>query len=217
MNSLFHAYIVGGNRKSARAHIDTLVAPLLIARSGNPDFSVREYVSFSIDDARELRTWQELVPQSGEHKVSVIYADFITREAENALLKTLEEPVAGTHIFIAIPNPHVLLPTLLSRVRVVMPESDGEDLTLPAKRFLAMNRGERLAFVAKLVEKSDDEEAAAEVRERALTLMNSLETELAQDVEKNKKAIESILQFKKYVYVSGASSRMLLETLALTV
>ena len=161
---LFHAYIIGGTRESARGHIEAMLAPFISDTDANSR-AESEHVSFGIDDARALRAWQELMPEAGKRKIRVVYSDFITEQAENALLKTLEEPTPNTHIIFAIPKPEVLLPTLLSRVRVVMPAA-AAGTGLEAKKFLALGRGERLAHIAKLVEKSDDDEAAAEVRER---------------------------------------------------
>lgn len=209
---LFHAYIVGGTRESAREHIEAMLAPFL---ADGCSFVSTEHVSFGIDDARALRSWQELMPEAGKRKIHAIYCDFMTEQAENALLKTLEEPTPDTHIFFAVPKPEILLPTLLSRVQVIRPNA-AEGTTLAAKKFLAFSRGERLAHVAKLVEKSEDEEAAAEVRERTLALMDSMERFLANDMEKNREKLELLLKFKKYLYIPGASSRMILETLALT-
>ena len=214
MEELFHAYVVGGARATARAHIESMLTEHGFVQTSNSDFVFRELVSFAIEDARELRAWQELTSMNGGHKVHVVYADFITREAENALLKTLEEPIPNTHIFFAIPKPDVLLPTLLSRVRVVMPARN-DDFKKMATDFLRSTEQQRLSYVAKLVEKSDDEEAAAEVRERTLALLDALEQSLAEDLTKNKSKLEQILKFKKYLYIPGASSRMILETLAL--
>lgn len=210
-SALFHAYIVGGTRESAREYVAALLAPHGLAGAGVVE---SEHVSFGIDDARALRSWQELLPETGKRKVRIVYADFITEQAENALLKTLEEPTEHTHIIFAIPKPEILLPTLLSRVRVVMPHS-GEQSSLEAKKFFALSRGERLAHIAKLVEKSDDDEAAAEVRERTLALIDSMERLLSADMQKNRAALETLLKLKKYLYIPGASSRMILETLAL--
>ena len=209
---LFHAYIIGGTRDGAREYIAALLAPF----SDGAHKLESEHVSFGIDDARALRSWQELMPEAGKRKIHIVYADFITEQAENALLKTLEEPTANTHIIFAIPKPEVLLPTLLSRVRVVMPNAK-EGSSLEAKKFLALGRGDRLAHIAKLVEKSDDDEAAAEVRERTLSLMDSLERFFASDMQKNREKLELILRFKKYLYIPGASSRMILETLAVSI
>jgi len=217
MESLFHAYMIGGPRAHARAHIDAVLAQAGFSRAGNPDCIAIECVTFSIDNARELKAWQELVPERGAHKAYIVYADFINREAQHALLKTLEEPIPGTHIFFSVPNPEMLLPTILSRVRVVTASGENENDGSAARKFIALSRADRLSHIAKLMEKGEDEEAAALVRERALALMNALEEELEKDPRKHGAKLEAILKLKKYLYTSGASSRMILETIALAI
>jgi hypothetical protein len=209
---LFHAYVIGGTRESAREYIRTMLAEFGV---GADEHSASEHISFGIDDARALRASGDLMLEAGKRRIYIVYADFMTPQAENALLKTLEEPAANTHIIIAIPKPEVLLPTLLSRVRVIMPNAKA-GTGLEAKKFLILGRGERLAHIAKLVEKGDEDEAAAEVREKALSLMDSLELLLSLDMQKNATKLELILKFKKYLYIPGASSRMILETLAVS-
>jgi len=211
---LFHAYIVSGKREDARDCIAAMLAPFTQEGEGF-EYVASEHVSFAIEDARALREWQGLATL-GPRKVRVVYADFMTREAQNALLKIFEEPVERTHIILAIPNPDALFSTLLSRAQIVSPRGV-EDESKEARDFLLMSRAERLAYIAKIVEKSDDEEAAAEVRERTIALLNGLEKTLAKDAERNQKILASILRFKPYLYIPGASSRMIAETLALCI
>jgi hypothetical protein len=56
-------------------------------------------------------------------------------------------------------------------------------------------------------------EAAAEVREHALAHLESLELYFYK--KQNVAVLEKILQFKKYLYLPGASVKMILETIAL--
>ncbi len=210
---LFHAYIIGGDREAAQAHIAELLSGHNIDQSGNPDYVETTVVSFAIDNARELKEWQVLAPV-GDRKVHVVYADFITREAENALLKTLEEPAPNTHIIFAVPQPDMLLATLRSRVRVVDAGHINENGTA-GKRFLQSSIPDRLKIVQKLIEKSDEEDASAEARARVLSFINELEAELSKNVEKNAEALATILKLKKHVYVSGASLKLIVETLGL--
>lgn len=222
--NLFHAYVVGGARAHAHAFIEELLRPYDILRTGNPDYIVVEQVNFTVDNARELRQWQELTSANGGKKVYVVYTDFITREAENALLKTLEEPVPETHIIFAVPKPDTLLPTLLSRVRVMFPTNSSAknfDEDKSAEKFLHMNLGNRMAYVAKLIEKSDDDDASAQVREKALAFIDQLEKNLSEKLlqttsKADQEKIESILKLKRYLFISGASVRIILETIALT-
>lgn len=227
--NLFHAYVIGGSRAVAREHVAALLAPFTVCTPGNPDYVVSEHVSFGMEEAEMVRAWQQLSPQ-GQRKVCVVYTDFITPAAQNALLKTLEEPVPNTHIVLAVPKPDVLLATLLSRVVVEIPERMQDrgttDMTgmADATVFLTMSPGERIAYVAKLAAKSEDEDAAAEVREKTIAFIESLEAVYANklresDGDEQKKLIaniEQILLYKKYLHTPGASVKMILETIALT-
>lgn len=74
--------------------------------------------SISIDQIRELTHRLNSKPQLGESKVVIIKdVQFLTIQAANALLKTLEEPQANTFILLLASTHHDLLPTLLSRVQ----------------------------------------------------------------------------------------------------
>ena len=219
METLFHAYIVGGGRTEALLRVAEMLAPHGSFTASNPDYLFSEYVSFAVDDARELRAWQELSPVGGR-KVCLICTEFMTPEAQNALLKTFEEPVANTHLFFIVPKPEILLPTFLSRVQQVRVGNAG-DGTADAEAFLKMNIGERVACIQKIVAKSDDEDASSEVRERAIAFVESLEQLCAETMRKTGDAalvpkIETLLRFKRYMYPPGASVRALLETIALT-
>jgi DNA polymerase-3 subunit delta' len=70
----------------------------------------------SIDDIRDLEHTLQLAAPSGQTKVGVIVdADRMTEKAENAFLKTLEEPPDRTLLMLLTTKPQRLLPTILSR------------------------------------------------------------------------------------------------------
>jgi DNA polymerase-3 subunit delta' len=69
-----------------------------------------------VDAVRELVEFAHGTPQAGPRKVAVVaQAHFLNRNAANALLKTLEEPPAGTHLVLSSCHPGRLLPTVRSR------------------------------------------------------------------------------------------------------
>jgi DNA polymerase III delta prime subunit len=213
--NLFHSYVVSGAKNQAKQVITDLLSLHDLYKKNSADCIVNERVTFSIDDARELKEWQALAPSEGHSKVYILYTDFITREAENALLKTFEEPTPGTHIFFSVPNSQILLPTLMSRVRHLEVGNDG-DLN-EAKKFLSHSVSERLIYISELIEKGDDDDASAIVRQKAISFLNSLEKIFSSDAEKNFTKLGHVLKFKKYLQVPGASTKMILETLALTI
>ena len=57
----------------------------------------------------------ETAPRFSPHKVYIIDADHIGVEAQNALLKSIEEPPANVIFILEVTNTDTLLPTILSR------------------------------------------------------------------------------------------------------
>jgi len=71
-----------------------------------------------IDEVRELREKIRFAPTSSNYKVYIIdEVHMLTKEAFNALLKTLEEPPQHAIFIMATTEPHKVLPTILSRVQ----------------------------------------------------------------------------------------------------
>lgn len=71
-----------------------------------------------IDDIREIREKVHLLPPDGRFKVYIIdEAHMLTREAFNALLKTLEEPPAHVVFVLATTEPHRIPETVQSRAQ----------------------------------------------------------------------------------------------------
>jgi DNA polymerase-3 subunit gamma/tau len=69
-----------------------------------------------IDEVRELRETVKYVPASARFKIYIIdEVHMLTKEAFNALLKTLEEPPAHVKFMFATTEPEKVLPTILSR------------------------------------------------------------------------------------------------------
>src|SRR5688572_10703249 len=71
-----------------------------------------------IDEIRELRDKVYIAPTSGKYKVYIIdEVHMLTREAFNALLKTLEEPPAHAVFILATTEAHKLPETIVSRTQ----------------------------------------------------------------------------------------------------
>ena len=74
----------------------------------------------TINDIRDLCQSLLLPPHEGRAKIAVIVdAHRMTLQAANALLKTLEEPRANTHLILVAPSKDSVLPTLRSRSQIV--------------------------------------------------------------------------------------------------
>ncbi len=87
----------------------------------NPDlirvFPLEDKNSISIDQIHELQQNLNLKPFAERYKITLIYpAHLLTLPAQQALLKTLEEPPENSQVILLTSLPHKLLPTILSRV-----------------------------------------------------------------------------------------------------
>ena len=87
--------------------------------------------SISVDDIRDLQADMQKKPYENGVKVYIIHdAEKMTEQAQNALLKVLEEPPENTVIILLTYNMYSILNTIISRCRVMKftraPEKDIE-------------------------------------------------------------------------------------------
>ncbi|MDQ7784480.1 MAG: DNA polymerase III subunit delta' [Desulfomonilaceae bacterium] len=102
-----------------------------IVGGNHPDVTIEvpERGIIRIDRIRSLQSHFRYAPIEGRFKVTVIDdAHTMNAAAQNALLKTLEEPPAGRILILVTSKPYVLLPTVRSRCRRIRfaPLSAGE-------------------------------------------------------------------------------------------
>lgn len=75
-----------------------------------------ELPSVGVAQIRMFMKKLTLTPQNGSHVAGIItHGEKLTTEAQQALLKTLEEPPARAYIIIGVPNQALLLATIISR------------------------------------------------------------------------------------------------------
>ena len=137
--SLSHAYIINGEAGSGRRLLASALTKTLLCENRTPDgdacgkcksclqadsnnhpdirFITHEKTSIGIDDIREqLINDISIKPYSSSHKVYIIPdANKMTEQAQNALLKTMEEPPEYAIILLLTENTQNLLPTITSR------------------------------------------------------------------------------------------------------
>ncbi len=185
---------------------------------GNPDFIDRVYDSFTIDDARELKTAAGLKAVSATNrKIFVLKITGLTNEAQNALLKILEEPPAGTQFFLIVPSLAQLLPTVRSRLSLfapALPEKGGGETAKQAAAFLKLSVAARLEAVKKLMEEIAKEKKS---KQDALDFLEALEYEIYErGPSKQKEKLEAVEIARKYARDRSPSLKMLLEYVAMS-
>lgn len=92
------------------------------ARQSHPDLVVLagDGGSIKIEQIRALQHEAAFAPYNGRRRVFIVEdAGRLTAQAANSLLKILEEPAPGTVFVLTATSGHALLPTIVSRCRVL--------------------------------------------------------------------------------------------------
>ncbi len=222
-NKVSHAYIINGERSSGKEFIARIFAMTLQCEKGGVDpcnecHSCKQalsnnqpdiiYIShekpntIGVEDIRtQINGDIDIKPYSSPRKIYIMNeGEKMTVQAQNALLKTLEEPPEYAVILILTTNVDELLPTILSRCVVLnmKPVTDAqvkeylmEELGVPdykANICVAFARGN--IGKAKLLASSEEFE---KVKDEAITLVKYI-----NDMEINEivKAIKKISEYK---------------------
>ena len=124
--------ITGADEKGRLKKFEEIVGEKLSSLKNSPDFYLLKTEENSIGIA-EVRTLQEnlsLRPYERENKIVLIYeAQNLTIEAQNSLLKALEEPDITSLIYLTAPDSSFLLPTIASRCQIIyLPNKNGVEI-----------------------------------------------------------------------------------------
>lgn len=137
-----HAYIINGEKSAGKEFIAQIFAMALQCETEgtepcNECHSCKQAISFnqpdiirithekpgtiSVDDIRtQLNNDIAIKPYSSKYKIYIMNeAEKMTQQAQNALLKTLEEPPEYAVILLLVTNLDAMLPTILSRCVVL--------------------------------------------------------------------------------------------------
>lgn len=183
-----------------------------IETHGNPDVYVRSYTSFGVDEARELSARASTRAIASARRVFVLVTPGMTSEAQNALLKTLEEPSSEALFFIIVPAPQMLLPTLRSRAQVLSVDTNASDPLVEPTMFLKATPVERLDMLKPLLEKDEDDKRDLAA---SINFLAGLEQELSRNVEKNREGLGAVYRARKFIGDKGSLTKALLEQIAL--
>lgn len=195
------------NKETGREEAEKIFKNLKIDKF---DIAVLEYEkTVGIPDIREIQQKIYLRPLKSEARAVLIDATSgITIEAQNALLKTLEETPESTLIIVQVLNADEILPTILSRCKVYEINSQKEhtDTSAILKILNSSNGvGDRLKLAQDLSKDKNE----------ALDFLESLTIDLRKDLVANYKKIKSVQKFYTVIKTTNVNLRLALENLFL--
>jgi hypothetical protein len=208
-----HAYIYEGSTAVFDALVGDAAAQMGMEVHNNPDIYARLFDKFGIDEARAL-SHQAAMSSTNGKALFVMGTSAITTEAQQSLLKLLEEPQPGVVLVMLLPL-GVALPTIRSRTQTY-PKFDhaasthGED-AVQAQKFVSLSNKERSAMITALLKGEDG------AKDRARDFVNSLEVVLFTHIAKHpdiREALVDVAKVRSYLSDRSPSLKMLLEHLA---
>jgi hypothetical protein len=226
-----HAYLLIGGDSIQSKLISILEKKHGISIRGNPDFFNRKYENFTIDDARELKSAAGMRPVTEDgKKIFVLTMNGITVEAQNALLKLLEEPAEYARFFLIVPSAHLLLPTVKSRLAVIDSNTGDSqkrgvrdvgsgrynlEVITSAEEFLSSSRPKRLELIKSFLDEISKEKRS---KHDAIDFLDAVEsTVYSKGLKENIGSLRAIETARKYLNDRAPSMKMLLEYVALNI
>ena len=213
---LHHFYLVEGASQTTTSDLATLLAT-------RPDhFHIQKffYSTLGVLEAEVIRTEHIEPATSGNEQCFLIFAPSVTHEAQQSLLKMFEEPKADTHFFLLMPETTAILPTVRSRAQYMRIDGGVRPYSEEAESFLKLSKEKRLAYVTELIKSHDDDESSGELRLNASQFIGALVEVVRKDpnnlVTKNA-FLKDAITMRGYLDSRGASVKMILEHLALTI
>lgn len=209
---LHHAYLIPTYGCDVLVELENNLNNIGIKTKGNPDYILWRVQTFGIDDAYDLRLWQTNKNISSK-QCFVIESITITKEAQNALLKTFEEPSENTHFFLCVYDIENILPTLRSRM-VIVNINKKQKLYKHADIFLKKTPGERIQYIEKIIKEKN--------RKEELLLLNELETYLNDYLQQKKIKVNelrdtlfAIYNARELIVKNIGNQKILLENISL--
>ena len=219
---LYHTYIVEGEPRETMLLLRNFLEKRGIISLHSIDIFYQYYDAFQVKDSLEIKKWHREYGVSEDKKVCIIGVCFLHHEAEQTLLKILEEPKENNYFFIVTPTSSVLLDTIISRSHVIKSnDNNTSNIIYDVNKFIKLSLQERIDVIDNFVKKVKDDENSSILRHYGIIFINELEKVIFNNFKKdiNNKNYQFILEelnkSRNYLGGRGASTKMILEHIAL--
>ena len=193
-----HMHILLGTRANIHAQIEAYIEQL-------HDPEVFEY-TFDRMLIADVRALQHRAEQTSHRKILIIVeADRIVREAQHALLKTIEEPQEDLQFIFVLPQGAHILETVLSRSQVhTVNISYDRDLAL---MFLASGYTEREDMFEQFKDDESYNRSALSVFIQSIITVG-----MEQNINVNK--LKKVEKLSRYIFDTSASIKQITQTIS---
>jgi hypothetical protein len=172
------------------------------------------YETFTISDARTIKSLQSEVTDQGA--IFILHCSAINHEAQNALLKVLEEPGSSTYFFIIHPQVKQLLPTLQSRLEIVNLRNQEPDHSINQQvvDFVSLPLHARFDFIKK--ETDTKKKTALFTRPYTRRFLALLAMYVKKHIPRHNQPeiLTTIVDAQQYLTKKGSSIKMILDMVA---
>lgn len=155
-DSFSHANLIVGNDGIGKSILAKYLSNQIIKPKNDVEsIDIVKYTpssaSFGVDDVRKIIDEVNKKPYEGNKKVLILYrCDKLTVQAQNALLKTIEEPPKGTFLILLSDSLEMILDTIKSRCQIykLSPLSKEEILIYIKDRYIDISSEDKKSALA---------------------------------------------------------------------
>lgn len=201
--------------------------------------------SIGIDQVKEIKKQLQYQPYEARYQIGLIlHSNLLTREAQNSLLKILEEPGEQTIWILTTPHEKKLLPTIISRAKKVYIKADLSDKpaagqtdrqavepdkdkvktkdkpAIDIQQFLEMPIEDKFLYIENLLKMEKENRGHLETFLRAILtkyrsqLISAIHSNTLEDIESANSAIRKINKSIHFIS-KNTNKRLTLENLIL--
>jgi hypothetical protein len=198
-----HAYIFSGSSENTRIlSIEKLLSDYKINQFDVVSLT-SENPSIGVNDVRQFIRTLMLTPKQSPYVGGIIKnAELMTPEAQNALLKTLEEPPPKVILILGVTNEILLLPTIKSRCQIQRLSDDHSDSPKVNESWeklfntlFSINIGEKMLFVQSVTTNREESLICIDY------LIRNLQAKIYSDILSEGKSKLSFEKISDYVLI----------------
>lgn len=202
--------IIGNNPEQQKKEARKICQKLGVSfKANHPDALIVEPErSIGIDQIRQIKDFLTKKNWQGKGKKLVVIwqAQLMTPEAQNAFLKTLEEPPGNSLIILLANNKNALLPTIISRCHLInlvpTPKQKEAVLQVNWQELVNLSLDQRLKTAESIAQ--DREKAQAWLENLIFTLQNQLV----------KEENSSLAEMARWLRLASQARQMLLDNVS---